>query len=296
MPEAPVTVLAPTATPTTGSTRSSRPRRRRRVTWPRMLLLALMLGISVVMLYPFWFMIDTSFRTQDQYQAGSGHSVASWEKLTSALPVGHQLLNSTIVCVLSIAIIIAVSTTAGFAFAKLRYNGATLVFLAIIAALLIPMQSIIIPAYVNIAKFHLLTTYFGAVLVYAALGTPFATFLMTAYYRGLPDELMEAAIVDGLGYGRVFWRIALPLSVPAIVTVTVLQFIQIWDDLLIGLLFLQNPDQRTITVGLGALSAGRVTDIPVLMAGSLVSAIPAVIVYLVFQRHLISGLTAGIGK
>ena len=158
------------------------------------------------------------------------------------------------------------------------------------------MQSIIIPAYVNIAKFNLLTTYFGAVLVYAALGTPFATFLMTAYYRGLPDELMEAAIVDGLGYGRVFWRIALPLSVPAIVTVTVLQFIQIWDDLLIGLLFLQNPDQRTITVGLGALSAGRVTDIPVLMAGSLVSAIPAVIVYLVFQRHLISGLTAGIGK
>jgi ABC-type glycerol-3-phosphate transport system permease component len=296
MPEAPVTVLAPTATPTTGDTRSRRPRRRRRVTWRRLLLLALMLGISVVMLYPFWFMIDTSFRTQAQYQAGSGHSLASWEKLTSALPVGHQLLNSTIVCVLSIAIIIAVSTTAGFAFAKLRYNGATLVFLAIIAALLIPMQSIIIPAYVNIAKFHLLTTYFGAVLVYAALGTPFATFLMTAYYRGLPDELMEAAIVDGLGYGRVFWRIALPLSVPAIVTVTVLQFIQIWDDLLIGLLFLQNPDQRTITVGLGALSAGRVTDIPVLMAGSLVSAIPAVIVYLVFQRHLISGLTAGIGK
>ena len=85
-------------------------------------------------------------------------------------------------------------------------------------------------------------------------------------------------------------------GVPAIVTVVVLQFIQIWDDLLIGLLFLQNPDQRTITVGLGALSAGRVTDIPVLMAGSLVSAIPAVVVYLIFQRHLISGLTAGIGK
>jgi ABC-type glycerol-3-phosphate transport system permease component len=201
-----------------------------------------------------------------------------------------------IVCALSIAIIVVVSTLAGFAFAKLRYRASTLLFLLIIAAMLIPMQSIIIPAYVNISKVHLLTTYFGAVLVYAALGTPFATFLMTAYYRSLPDELIEAALVDGLGYWRIFQRIALPLSIPAIVTIIVLQVIQIWGDLLIGLLFLQNPAQRTITVGLGALSAGRVTEIPVLMAGSLVSAIPAVIVYLIFQGQLVKGLTAGISK
>ena len=271
-------------------------RRRRPVRMHRVLVLLLMLAIAMVMIYPFYFMIDTSFRTQDQFQSGHGHSLSSWGKLTSALPVGQQLTNSMIVCVLSILIILAVSTMAGFAFAKLRFTGATPIFLAIIAALLIPMQSIIIPAYVNISKLNLLTSYAGAVLVYAALGTPFATFLMTAYFRGLPDELIEAAVVDGLGYGRVFARVALPLAVPAIVTVTVLQFIQIWDDLLVGLLFLQNPDERTITVGLGALSAGRVTDIPVLMAGSLVSAIPAVLVYLVFQRYLISGLTAGIGK
>jgi len=271
-------------------------RRRRPVTARRVLLLLVMLAIAAVMIYPFYFMIDTSFKTQDQYQSGHGHSLSSWAQLTSVLPVGQQLTNSMIVCALSILVILLVSTSAGFAFAKLRFTGATPVFLAIIAALLIPMQSIIIPAYVNISKLNLLTSYFGAVLVYAALGTPFATFLMTAYFRGLPDELIEAAIVDGLGYGRVFWRIAVPLATPAIVTVTVLQFIQIWDDLLIGLLFLQNPDERTITVGLGALSAGRVTDIPVLMAGSLASAVPAVVVYLVFQRHLISGLTAGVGK
>ncbi len=289
-----MTITAPAATSPTST--PSLPRRRKPFSLRRASLLALMLLIAAVMLYPFWFMIDTSFKTQSQYLSGSGHSLDGWRSLTSALPVGRQLLNSTIVCALSIAIIVTVSTTAGFAFAKLRYTGATPVFLAIIAAMLIPMQSIIIPAYVNISHLNLLTSYWGAVLVYAALGTPFATFLMTAYFRGLPDELIEAAVVDGLGYGRVFLRIALPLAVPAVVTVTVLQFIQIWDDLLIGLLFLQNPDQRTITVGLGALSAGRVTDIPVLMAGSLVSAIPAVVVYLVFQRHLISGLTAGIGK
>ena len=86
------------------------------------------------------------------------------------------------------------------------------------------------------------------------------------------------------------------MAVPAIVTVAVLQFIQIWDDLLVGLLLLQDPDQRTITVGLGALAAGRTTDIPVLMAGSILSAIPAIVVYLVFQRFLVNGLTAGMGK
>jgi multiple sugar transport system permease protein/raffinose/stachyose/melibiose transport system permease protein len=273
---------------------SIRPRRQLRI--GRVLLFVLMVVVAIVMFYPFWFMISASFKTQAQYIAGEGFSLDSWKKLFETLPVGQQMLNSIIVCALSIAIIIIVSTMAGFAFAKLRYRRSTLVFLLIIAAMLIPMQSIIIPAYVNISKLGLLTTYFGAVIIYAALGVPFATFLMTAYYRSLPDDLLEAALLDGVGYWGIFRRIALPLSIPAIVTIGVLQFIQIWGDLLIGLLFLQNPSERTITVGLGALSAGRVTEIPVLMAGSLVSAIPAVIVYLIFQQQLVKGLTAGISK
>jgi len=170
------------------------------------------------------------------------------------------------------------------------------VFVAIIAAILIPVQSIVIPAYVDIAHWHLLTSYTGAVLMYSAIGTPFATFLMTVYYRSLPDEVLEAGVIDGLSYPMIFLRIALPMSVPALATIFVLQFIQIWDDLLIGLLFLQNTSERTITVGLGALAAGRTTDIPVLMAGSLVSALPAIVVFLIFQRFLVNGLTAGIGR
>ncbi len=272
-----------------------RPRRRR----PRRrtaLLLALMVAIAVVMLYPFWFMVDTSLHSNDAFLHGGPRSLVSWRKLLDALPVGHELWNSTVVCTASIAIIVFVSTMAGFAFAKLRFRAATFVFLAIVAALMIPIQSIIIPAFINLADWQLLGSYTGAVLMYAALGTPFATFLMTAYFRSLPDDVIEAGIIDGLSYAAVFRRIALPMAVPAIVTVGVLQFIQIWDDLLVGLLLLQNLDDRTITVGLGALAAGRTTDIPVLMAGSLLSAIPAIVVYLVFQRYLVNGLTAGIGK
>ena len=271
-------------------------RRRKRWTPRTVWLVLLMCVVTAAMLYPFGFMLNNSFKTQTQFDGAAGHSLTSWTKLTKVIPVWRELLNSTVVCLLAIIVILVVSSLAGFAFAKLRYRFAAMVFLGIVAAMLIPMQSIIIPAYVNLSKLHLLTGYWAAVLVYAALGTPFATFLMATYFRSLPDELVEAAVVDGLSYWSTFVRIALPLSVPALITVTVLQFIQIWDDLLVGLLFLQNPDNRTITVGLGILSSGRTTDIPVLMAGSIVSAIPAIVVYLVFQRQLVNGLTVGMGK
>lgn len=265
---------------------------KRRQIW----IFALMVILAVVMLYPFGFMINTSFKSNAQFLGVSGHSMLSWHKLFNALPVGRELLNSTVVCAGSIFIILIVSTMAGYSLSKLRSKASWIFFIGIVGAMLIPLQSIIIPAYINASRWNLLSGYWGAIFLYAALGTPFASFLMTSYFRGLPDELVEAAICDGLSYRRIFSKIALPLAVPAIVTVIVLQFIQIWDDLLVGLLFIQDPNYRTITVGLGALSAGRTTDIPVLMAGSLLSAIPAVAVYLIFQRQLVNGLTAGIGK
>jgi ABC-type glycerol-3-phosphate transport system permease component len=255
-----------------------------------------MIVVAVVMLYPFYFMLNNGSRTQTQFEQQSGHSLHSWTQLFQELPILRQLFNSTLICAIAIAIILAVSSTAGFSFAKLTYRASGFLFLAIVAAMMVPLQSIIIPEYVNLAHFGLINTYAGAVLVYAAIGTPFATFLMTAYYRGISDELIEAAVLDGLGYWRTFLKVALPLSGPAMVTVAVLQFIQIWDDLLVGLLFLQNPQQRTITVGLAALSAGRTTSVPVLMVGSFISAVPAIVVYLLFQRHLVKGLTLGMGK
>lgn len=262
----------------------------------RSVLFLVMVAVAVVMLYPFYFMIVTSFHTEAQYQSGHGTSTASWSQLSSVIPVGQQLLNSTLVCAASIAIILVVSVTAGYAFAKLRYRGSSGLFLALVGAMMVPLQAIVMPEYVNVSRLGLTSSYLGAILVYSALGTPFATFLMTTYFRGLPDELVEAGIVDGLGYAGTLWRIALPMALPAIATVTVLQFVQIWDDLLVGLLFLQDPAERTITVGLATLASGRVTSIPLLMAGSLISALPAMAVYLGFQRYLVRGLTLGIGK
>ncbi len=248
------------------------------------------------MCYPFIFMIVNSLRSENQFLNGQGFSLASWGALFRALPVVTELLNSTLVCSAAIAIILVCSSAAGFAFAKLRFRRQAFLFLAVIGSMMVPVQSIIIPEYVNLANLHLVNNYLGPIMVYAALGTPFATFLMTAFFRGLPDELIEAGLCDGMSPVGAFWRVALPMAKPALATVAVLQFIQIWDDFLVGLLFLQEPTNRTITVGLGVLSSGRVISIPILMAGSLVSAVPAIVVYLTFQRYLVSGLTLGASR
>ncbi len=252
--------------------------------------------VVVVMLFPFVFMGVTAFRSYDQYLLGSGISLDSWHVLFDTIPVVQQLVNSTIVTAGAVALIVVVSTTGGYAFAKLGFRGSGLVLLAILGGMMVPMQSIIIPEFVNISQLGLINKFPGAIIVYAALGAPFATYLMTTYYRGVPTELLEASLMDGASYWQIFRKVMLPLSIPAITTVAVLQVIQVWDDLLVGLLFLQTPDVRTITVGLATLQTSRLVNVPALMAGSLVSALPAIVVYLIFQRNLVAGLTMGVNK
>jgi len=252
--------------------------------------------VTVIMLYPFWLMGQMSFRSLPQYYSGKGFSLTTWHDLFNALPIGRELLNSTLITTCSILVILAVSTTGGYALGKLQYRASSVVFLIIASAMMVPMQSMIIPEYINLARLGFINHYYGAIAVYAALGAPFATFLMTTYFRRLPEDVIEAALIDGLGFVKVFFRIMLPLAVPAIATVAVLQFIQIWDDLLVGLLFLQTPAHRTITVGLETIPAQHFQDFPMEMAGSFVSALPAVLVYLVFQRFLVRGLTMGMSK
>ncbi len=287
------------------------PRLRRRTS--RLTMFLILCVVGVIMLFPFVLMVVTSFRSKDQYIAGSGFSLDSWQQLFDQMPVLQQLLNSSLVTLGGVALILVVSTTGGYAFSKLTFRGSGLVFLAILSGMMIPVQSIIIPVYVdivNVAKAHIdvlgldlaVNQVFGinkvlsAIVVYGALGAPFATYLMTTYYRSIPTELVEASVMDGASYWQIFRKVMLPLAIPAITTVAVLQVIQIWDDLLVGLLFLQTPAVRTITVGLAVLQNGRVVSIPLLMAGSLVSALPAIIVYLIFQRNLIQGLTMGVNK
>lgn len=260
----------------------------------RFAIVVILLGVAIVMLYPFYYMASTSLQHPGVVSGAPG--AGTWQALFRNLPVLREMANSTIVCTVSILLILSISAPAAFAFAKLTFRGHSGVFLVVIGSMMVPLQSIVIPEYVNMAHLGLVNSYLGAILVYTALGTPFSIFLLTSFYRGLPDDVVDAGLIDGLSFLGVFRRLVLRLSAPALVTVTVLQFIQIWDDLLVGLLFLQDPSTRTITVGLAAMSSGRVVSVPVLMAGSLLSALPAIAVYLFSQRYLVRGLTLGMGK
>jgi multiple sugar transport system permease protein/raffinose/stachyose/melibiose transport system permease protein len=249
--------------------------------------------ISIALMYPFYYMLRISLMSDAQYVRGSGWSLSSWQVLFSSVPVAQEALNSFILCVFGIAGTLLLAAPAGFALAKLRFRGDILVLVGVIGSMMVPLESIIIPEYVNLATLGMINTFAGAILVYIAVGTPFATFLMATYFRGLPDELIDAGLCDGLDYFGLFSRLALPLAGPAVATVVVLRFIPIWNDFLIGLLFLQEPATRPLTVGLGVLASSQLIDVPALMAGSLLSTIPAAVTYVLFQRYLVRGLTLG---
>jgi ABC-type glycerol-3-phosphate transport system permease component len=280
-----------------GHDRVMRPaRRRRKVRAVRVVMFLIMAVVGVIMLYPFFYMLVNSFKTEAQYQLGSGFSLGSWRLLFSSQPILRELLNSMIVSATAVTIILVISTAAGFAFAKIKYRARGAVFVLVVACMFVPLPSIVIPEYINVSKLGVLDTYWGAIIVYAALGIPFSIFLMTTYFRSVPDDLVEAASIDGVSNLNMWWRLGVPLARPAIFTVAVLQFIQIWNDLLVGLLFLQNTNDRTVTVGIALLQSGRVLSVPALMAGSVMSVIPPIIVYILFQKHLVRGITMGMGK
>ncbi len=251
----------------------------------------LLLGlVLIVMLYPFYVI------GQGSIQVAGHFSWRNWQVLFANLPVLQQVFSSAVVTVGSVAVILLISASAAFALTKLKFRFADQLLGAFAASMMIPMQSIILTEFINFAALNLVGSFVPVIITYAALGIPFVTFLLTSFMRDLPDELIEAAQIDGMPYWRIFISIVLPLSAPALLAVGVLQFIQIWDDLLIALIFLQDPSVRTVTVGLAVLQSGRVLDIPVLLAGSLLSALPAMLAYLLFQRALIRGLMLGIGK
>jgi ABC-type glycerol-3-phosphate transport system permease component len=252
---------------------------------------------SAISLAPFYYIIRVSLQTSAAYREGTGGvSLSSWSAALTHTDVLAQTGHSALLTLSSVALIVAFSLLAGYAYAKLRPRAASVTFVAIVAGFMIPVQSVVVPLYLNFARVGLVDTYVGAALVYGGLQLPFSVFLMTSYFRSLPDEIMEAALLDGLGYVGVLFRVLLPLAAPAMVTVGVLAFIAVWNDLLVAMLWLPSPDHRTITAGLASLTGERVVPVPEITAASLIQAMPAIAVFLVFQRQMVRGLTLGVGR
>lgn len=247
--------------------------------------------IGIALLYPLVDVVLASFRAQ-----GTGpFTLEYWRAVFHEVPVWHQLGMSALVTACAVAGVLLVSVPAGYAYAKLHFRGAKIVFGITVACMMVPVESIVIPEYLNLAKVGLVGSVLGTVLVFVGLGTPLSVFLMASYFKSLPDALVESGLVDGAGHVRIFVSVMLPLALPAMVTVGVLQFLAVWNDLLIALLFLPIQSQ-TIAVGLASLQGNHILNTYVLVAGSVLSAIPPMIIYMLFQRHLVAGLTTGVHR
>ncbi len=265
----------------------------------RVIISLLIAVLTLTFIYPLYFMLINSLKTRTAYYTnpfGPPGGVLQWENFTTMISQ-FQILklfkNSFFVSAGTVILLLVVCTFASYVFAKYKFRGRNAIYLAVIATMFIPSQVTIIPLYVLFSRIGMVNHYSSVILSYLALFLPEAVLLMTANFRGIIDELLEAAEIDGCGYFQRVWNVVVPMGRAAIFLSIIFYFITAWNDLFTPMIFLQSMDKRTVMVALAALM-GRYTGAPTLQfAGLLLSAIPALVVYVIFQRQIIRGLSVG---
>lgn len=276
-------------------------RRRAPRAWATLARHGLLLLFAALSLYPILVMWITALRPAREAQANPFGlpNPPTWENVANAWVQGRfgdYLLNSVILTVPTVIGVVALSALAGYGIARFRFPGRVLAFGAILLGLTIPFQSVMIPLYYQLLGMGLLGTYWAVILPGIAFGLPFGVFLMAAFFEDLPKELHEAGRVDGCGELRIFWSVMLPLAKPAVSTLVVFQFMRSWNEFLMPLLYLQDEAKRPIPLGLMFFQGTYTRDIGLIAAGVTLATIPVIVVYLLFQRQFVRGLTAGAVK
>ncbi|HSE12748.1 MAG TPA: carbohydrate ABC transporter permease, partial [Rudaea sp.] len=215
----------------------------------------------------------------------------NYHELFERAGMGRYLANSLAVATAITLLSLAFNLSAGYAFAKLRFGGRERLFQTLLGALLIPAQVAMIPLFLLMKWLHLVNSY-GGVIVPALAGV-FGIYLVRQYAQSIPDELLEAARIDGAGEWRIFTRIVLPLLKPIVVTLAIFSFLASWNDFMWPLIVLSDQAWQTAPVALAGLSREHVQDNELMMAGSVVTILPVLILFLVLQRHYMQGLLLG---
>jgi multiple sugar transport system permease protein len=267
----------------------------------RLVIFLVLAAVSLTTVYPLVFMLKTAVKDEAEYIENpygwpTRPSLANFSNAWTYGKFGRYIGNSAIVVVSAVVLSWAVCSLAGYALSHLRFRGRRAMFLVILGSMMIAPQVIIIPLYSMLNQLGLLNQHIGLILVYATLATPFGTYLMTSYLRGVPKELVEAAQVDGASHLQILWRVMLPIARPALVTLGIFNFLWMWNELLFSLLILQKDSVRTLMVGVANLRGQYTTNIPYLSAGLFLAALPVLIVFLVFQTQLTKGMTLGAVK
>ena len=264
---------------------------RHRTGWVLRIVLAAI--VFVVMAFPLWIMLVTAFSGLRVFERSFSIwpqqiSTANFTRVFSTWPVGTWFGNSITVTVITTILTVVISTLAGYAFAKLRFPAKTPLFLLLLATMMIPIQAILVPQFKIVNALGLVGTFWAVILPGAA--ATFGIFLARQFMLSIPDEVIEAAKIDGAGAGRIFLSIVLPLCKPLLAVLTLLTLMYQWNDFLWPLIALRDPDFYTLPIGLQFLQGQYQTDYGALMAMTLISVAPLVILFLAFQRFFVQGL------
>ena len=257
----------------------------------------LLAGLACVSLFPLVWMVSVSLMP-----AGASSSLPTpvfprsvtldnYRQLFGSVGMGRYFLNSLGLALLATLLSVTLNVMAGYAFAKLRFKGRDAIFKTLLGALVIPGQVAMLPLFLMLKPLGLVNSYGGALV--PMLASVFGIFLVRQFARGIPDDLLEAARIDGAGEWRIFLTIVVPLMTPVLATLAIFSFLGSWNDFMWPLIVLTDDSLHTLPVALAGLSREHVQDNELMMAGSVVTVLPVLLVFLVLQRHYMAGLMAG---
>jgi ABC-type glycerol-3-phosphate transport system permease component len=262
----------------------------------------LLLGLaSAVALVPTLFMLTTALKSQEEYQIDKTGlpDVLVFDHFRQILfdsPFFLWMGNSLILVVGAVALSLVVSCLAAYAIARMRFAGRETLFALSTALMAVPPVVLIVPLFVLYTRLDLISTYSGAIILYAGLITPFSVYLLVTFFRTLPQELFDAAVMDGAGHLQILTRVVLPLSLAPVLTLVIVNALFVWNDLIMAVIFLQDDAKRTVMAGIAVFQGRYSHQIPLTMAGMTVAAAPMLILYILFQRHFVRGLMTGAVK
>jgi multiple sugar transport system permease protein len=257
----------------------------------------LLAGLAVVSLFPLLWMVSVSFMppgassTLPTPVLPTSVTLDNYRNLFGSIGMGRYVLNSLGIALLGTAISVTFNVMAGYAFAKLRFRGRDAIFATLLGALVIPGQVAMLPLFLMLKPLGLINTYAGAVV--PLMASVFGIFLVRQFARGIPDDLLEAARIDGASEFRIFLTIIVPVLKPVLATLAIFSFLGSWNDFMWPLIVLTDDVRHTLPVALAGLSREHVQDNELMMAGSVVTVMPVLVVFLALQRQYMAGLMAG---
>ncbi len=254
---------------------------------------------ALLAVWPIFYMGSASLKTSSEFIRDPLSMPASltffdnYRALWIRFDIPRLFLNTVFYIALSSLVSLSVSIPASFAIAKLRFPFRSVLRFMLVGTLIIPVITYIVPSYVMMAELGFVDNYKSVVLLWAATSVPGNVFLLSSLMRGIPDEILESARLDGANYFEMMRRIVIPLSFPGLITITIFNVTGWWNDLLVPLIFLQSDHQMTVTVGMATIVGRMSTNYPLLLAGLFTASIPPVLAYILLQRFIRQGLVIG---